>query len=66
MKTSSAHKNKTTWKERQVLSTDYNASQNGIHHIHPRFVRGNKTQHFTTLKIYMSYPSTWIDFSIPV
>lgn len=55
MKTSSAHKNKTTWKERWVLSTDYKPSQNETHHNYPSFITGNKTQHFTSLRIYIGY-----------
>ena len=38
MKTSSAHKDKTPWKERWVLSTDYKASQNETHHNYPSFI----------------------------
>ena len=53
MKISSEHKNKTLWKEWQVLSTDYEANKNEIYRNYPRFIRGNKTQHFTTPKIYM-------------
>lgn len=55
MKTSLAHKNKTPWKERWVLSTDYKASQNETHHNYPSFITGNKTQHFTSLRIYTGY-----------
>ena len=51
-KTSSAHKNKTTWKERWVISTDYKASQNETHHNCPSFITGNKTQHFTILLVF--------------